>query len=173
MEIIISKESIHALNEIMHELYIESYKIKGIGCALYSMGLKGFNSFTKNESHERWKYGSKVKKYILNFGGRVILPMIPESETKYPNALDAVTMIQTMDRGLLEFINQKTKEIAEKKEWVVVDYIGEICEDMIKEFNEVSAVVEKTKMIGPDLVGYDIFLYEHYQPMSDKRIGKY
>lgn len=144
----LTKKVEKALNDqIKHELY-SSYLYLSMATYCAEINLPGFEQWMRVQSDEERGHGMKFYHYIHGQNGRVQLQPIDQPPATFNSPLDLFNAVLAHEKKVTGLITRLYELALAEKDYPTQIMLQWFINEQVEEEGNVSAIIEKIKMIG-------------------------
>jgi ferritin len=149
----LSKAMEKALNEQINAEFYSSYMYLARSAWFSSIGLPGAAQWMQAQTQEEWFHGMKLFRYVGERGGRVALQAIKQPPLEWKSSLAVFQDILSHERKVTTLINNLVNLALKEKDHATNNFLQWFVSEQVEEEANVSAVLDKLKLIGKDTTG--------------------
>jgi ferritin len=150
MRVRASDRLIDALNEqIGNEMYA-SMKYISIATYFDSETLPTLARFFYNQSEEEREHAMKFVRFILELGGRVRMPAIPQPAVDFKSAEHAVQLALTSEEKVTGQIQQLAEIAEDEHNYLARNFLNWFLDEQLEEEDTMEALLSTIRRAGPE-----------------------
>lgn len=142
----ISKKMADALNEqVKNELYSANLYLS-MAIDFDEGGLSGFADFYYAQAKEEEMHGQKIIKYLLDVGGRPVVPEIPKPPEKFEGGIDILKKSLEHEKKVTGMIRNLVKISRDEDDYPTENFLQWYVSEQVEEeasFSEILSLAEK------------------------------
>ncbi len=115
-----------------------------------SMNLPGSAEWFRIQGQEEQGHAMRFYRYIIDRGGRVVLPAIPEPPSEFGTPLEVFEQSLEREREVTGRIQDLYATAASRKDYATHTFLQWFITEQVEEEAEATRIVESLRMIGED-----------------------
>lgn len=135
------------LNKQINEEINSAYIYMSMAAYLDSKGWKGFANWMNVQSLEELTHANKIKNFLLERGGTVVLDSIPKPITDWSSVTNVFSEAYKHEQHITECINKLVKLSREETDYATEAMLQWFVNEQVEEESNVLEILEKLKSI--------------------------
>jgi len=133
--------------------YYSAYLYLSMNSYLHSINLAGMANWMNMQTQEEFFHGTKMYKFILERGGRVILDKIDQPPSVWDSPLAVFENAYAHEQKVTGLINDLVDLAQEERDHATNIFLQWFISEQVEEEANVSGIVHKLQLIGNDAGG--------------------
>lgn len=139
------QQAIHA--QIGHELE-SAYAYLGMSAYCHSVELTGFASWLRMQAQEEVGHAMKFFDYLQERNGRIALPEVPASSTRYNSVLEVFETALAQERKITRLIHELYETAGAEKDYATQIMLQWFITEQVEEESTADQMVTRLRMLG-------------------------
>jgi ferritin len=149
----ISKQMSEALNAQVNREFFSSYLYLSMAAYFEAESFPGFAKWMMVQSQEEYEHGMKFYEYLNQVNARVVLEAIEKPKTEWNSPLDVFEASKEHEIYITNEINKLAALAKEENDFATSNFLIWFVNEQVEEVANVSAIVDKFKLIGNEKSG--------------------
>jgi ferritin len=155
---LLSEKINHAFNaQIGHELG-NSHQYLAIAAYFESESLFGLAKIYSTQSVEERDHAMKFVKFLLEAGGKVVIPAVPAPRSGFESAVDAAQLALDSELATTRQIYDLVTLATEEKNYIALNFLQWFVSEQLEEVSSAETRVSVIRRAGPSVLMVEAYL---------------
>ncbi|MBW8012903.1 MAG: ferritin [Chloroflexi bacterium] len=155
---LISKKLETTINQQIGNEFAASMQYIHIASYFETEDLLHFAQLFFDQADEERMHAMKFVRYILDTGGEVAIPALPESRHDFKNAEEAVGAALEWEIEVTGQVNALMDIAVEEKDYIAQEFLGWFVTEQLEEVSKMSTILKIVRRAGEDLLMAETYI---------------
>jgi bacterioferritin B len=153
-----SQKVIDAINEQIGYEFSASMQYYAIAAYFASDALSQFSSYFFKQAEEEKGHALRFVKYVIDAGGRVIIPAIEAPQAKFKSAEKAIKLSLDQEIHVTQQINALVGLARTENDYITINFLQWFLTEQLEEVSSMDNLLKIVQRAGDDLLQADEYL---------------
>lgn len=155
---LISQKLLTTINQQIGSEFAASMQYIHIASYFESEDLLHFAQLFFDQADEERMHAMKFVRFILDTGGDVAIPALPESRYDFKSAEDAVGAALEWEEEVTKQVNNLMDIAVQDKDYIAQEFLGWFMTEQLEELSKMSTILNIVRRAGDDLLMAETYI---------------
>ena len=153
-----NQKTIDAINEQIGYEFSASMQYYAIAAYFATEALPQFSAHFFKQAEEEKGHALRFMKYVVDAGGRVVIPAIKAPKSKFKTARDAVKLSLDQEVQVTHQINALVELARRENDYITINFLQWFLTEQLEEVSSMDNLLKIIERAGNDLLQADEYL---------------